>query len=70
MDPAFSLAFGPEQVPLSVLDLAPVPDGGNAGDALRATTDLPGTPSGSGSGGSGSPSITTCPVSRARPRPC
>ena len=35
-----SLAFGPEQVPLSVLDLAPVPDGGNAGDALRATTDL------------------------------
>jgi luciferase family oxidoreductase group 1 len=40
MDPAFSLAFGPDQVPLSVLDLAPVPDGGNAGDALRATIDL------------------------------
>jgi luciferase family oxidoreductase group 1 len=35
-----ALAFGPEQVPLSVLDLAPVPDGGNAGDALRATIDL------------------------------
>jgi luciferase family oxidoreductase group 1 len=35
-----SLVFGQEQVPLSVLDLAPVPDGGNAGDALRATTDL------------------------------
>jgi luciferase family oxidoreductase group 1 len=35
-----TLAFGPEQVPLSVLDLAPVPDGGNVGDALRATTDL------------------------------
>ena len=34
------LTFGPEQVPLSVLDLAPVPDGGNAGEALRATTDL------------------------------
>ena len=43
MNPTFSpapLAFGPEQVPLSVLDLAPVPDGGNAGDALRATIDL------------------------------
>ena len=35
-----ALTFGPEQVPLSVLDLAPVPDGGNAGEALRATTDL------------------------------
>jgi luciferase family oxidoreductase group 1 len=35
-----SLVFGPEQVPLSVLDLAPVPDGGNASDALRDTTDL------------------------------
>jgi luciferase family oxidoreductase group 1 len=35
-----SLTFGAEQVPLSVLDLAPVPDGGNAGDALRATIDL------------------------------
>jgi hypothetical protein len=35
-----ALTFGPGQVPLSVLDLAPVPDGGNAGDALRATTDL------------------------------
>ena len=40
MDPAFTLTFGPESVPLSVLDLAPVPDGGNAGDALRATIDL------------------------------
>jgi luciferase family oxidoreductase group 1 len=30
----------PGSVPLSVLDLAPVPDGGNAGDALRATIDL------------------------------
>jgi luciferase family oxidoreductase group 1 len=27
-------------VPVSVLDLAPVPDGGNAGDALRATIEL------------------------------
>jgi hypothetical protein len=27
-------------VPLSILDLAPVPDGGNVGDALRATIDL------------------------------
>ena len=35
-----ALTFGPEPVPLSVLDLAPVPDGGNAGEALRATTDL------------------------------
>ena len=35
-----ALTFGAEQVPLSVLDLAPVPDGGNAGDALRATVDL------------------------------
>jgi hypothetical protein len=30
----------PRGVPLSVLDLAPVPDGGTAGEALRATTDL------------------------------
>jgi luciferase family oxidoreductase group 1 len=34
------LTFGPRAVPLSVLDLAPVPDGGNVGDALRATIDL------------------------------
>src|ERR1700757_169697 len=26
--------------PLSVLDLAPIPDGGSAGEALRATTEL------------------------------
>jgi luciferase family oxidoreductase group 1 len=35
-----ALTFGAGQVPLSILDLAPVPDGGNAGDALRATVDL------------------------------
>ena len=35
-----ALTFGPRAVPLSVLDLAPVPDGGSAGGALRATTDL------------------------------
>jgi luciferase family oxidoreductase group 1 len=35
-----ALTFGPRQVPLSVLDLAPVPEGGNVGDALRATIDL------------------------------
>jgi luciferase family oxidoreductase group 1 len=35
-----ALTFGPRAVPLSVLDLAPVPDGGSAGDALRATIDL------------------------------
>ena len=35
-----ALTFGPRAVPLSVLDLAPVPDGGTAGDALRATIDL------------------------------
>jgi luciferase family oxidoreductase group 1 len=40
MDPSSALTFGPESVPLSILDLAPVPDGGNAGDALRATIDL------------------------------
>jgi luciferase family oxidoreductase group 1 len=34
------LTFGPGRVPLSVLDLAPVPDGGTAGEALRATVDL------------------------------
>src|SRR5580698_2030000 len=34
------LTFGPSSVPLSVLDLAPVPSGGNAAEALRATTDL------------------------------
>jgi luciferase family oxidoreductase group 1 len=35
-----SLRLDPGAVPLSVLDLAPVPDGGTAGDALRATIDL------------------------------
>ena len=35
-----ALTFGPRAVPLSVLDLAPVPDGGTAAGALRATTDL------------------------------
>jgi luciferase family oxidoreductase group 1 len=40
VDDVADLTFGPRQVPLSVLDLAPVPDGGNAGDALRATIDL------------------------------
>jgi len=40
LDPSRALTFGPESVPLSILDLAPVPDGGNAGDALRATIDL------------------------------
>jgi luciferase family oxidoreductase group 1 len=34
------LVMDPGSAPLSVLDLAPVPDGGNAGDALRATIDL------------------------------
>jgi len=34
------LTFGPRAVPLSVLDLAPVPDGGTPAEALRATTDL------------------------------
>jgi luciferase family oxidoreductase group 1 len=40
MDAAITLAFRPGSVPVSVLDLAPVPDGGNAGDALRATIEL------------------------------
>src|SRR5438552_262827 len=35
-----ALTFGPRAVPLSVLDLAPVPDGGTAAEALRATIDL------------------------------
>ena len=39
-DPISTLTFGPGHVPLSVLDLAPVPDGGTAGEALRATVDL------------------------------
>jgi luciferase family oxidoreductase group 1 len=34
------LAFGQKGVPLSVLDLAPVPAGGNPAGALRATTEL------------------------------
>jgi luciferase family oxidoreductase group 1 len=34
------LTFGPRAVPLSVLDLAPVPEGGTAGEALRTTIDL------------------------------
>src|SRR6266487_3404837 len=35
-----ALTFGPRAVPLSVLDLAPVPDGGTAAQALHATIDL------------------------------
>jgi len=35
-----ALTFGPRAVPLSVLDLAPVPDGGSAAQALRDTIDL------------------------------
>src|SRR5580698_6344257 len=35
-----ALTFGSTSVPLSVLDLAPVPAGGNAAESLRATTDL------------------------------
>ncbi|MGH3187403.1 MAG: LLM class flavin-dependent oxidoreductase [Streptosporangiaceae bacterium] len=35
-----ALTFGSTSVPLSVLDLAPVPAGGNAAEALRAATDL------------------------------
>jgi luciferase family oxidoreductase group 1 len=34
------LTFGPRAVPLSVLDLAPVPDNGSVGQALRDTIDL------------------------------
>jgi luciferase family oxidoreductase group 1 len=40
MDATSILTFGPGSVPVSVLDLAPVPDGGDAGDALRATIEL------------------------------
>ena len=39
-DIAPALTFGSRDMPLSVLDLAPVPDGGSAGEALRATTEL------------------------------
>ena len=35
-----ALTFGPRAVPLSVLDLAPVPDNGTAAQALRDTIDL------------------------------
>jgi len=35
-----ALTFGTRRVPLSVLDLAPVPEGGEVGEALRATIDL------------------------------
>jgi luciferase family oxidoreductase group 1 len=35
-----ALTFGPRAVPLSVLDLAPVPDGSTAAQALHATIDL------------------------------
>jgi luciferase family oxidoreductase group 1 len=40
VDDIAALTLGPRQVPLSVLDLAPVPEGGDVGDALRATIDL------------------------------
>ncbi len=40
MDDIAAASLGPRQVPLSVLDLAPVPEGGEVGDALRATIDL------------------------------
>jgi luciferase family oxidoreductase group 1 len=35
-----ALTFGPRQVPLSVLDTAPVPEGSDPGSALHATIDL------------------------------
>src|SRR5260370_39257809 len=40
MDPISTLTFGTESAPLSVLDPAPVPDGGHAADGLRATIAL------------------------------
>jgi luciferase family oxidoreductase group 1 len=40
ISPALALTFGPRQVPLSVLDTAPVPEGGDPASALRATIDL------------------------------
>ena len=40
ISPAAALTFGPRQVPLSVLDTAPVPDNGDPASALRATIDL------------------------------
>jgi hypothetical protein len=39
VDDIAALTFGSRQVPLSVLDVAPVPEGGSVGDALRATID-------------------------------
>ena len=39
-DPVTEEAANPPHVPLSVLDLAPVPTGSSPGDALRATIDL------------------------------
>jgi luciferase family oxidoreductase group 1 len=40
ISPAPALTFGPRQVPLSVLDTAPVPENGDPASALRATIDL------------------------------
>jgi hypothetical protein len=45
--------------PLSVLDLAFVPEGATAADALARSLDLARMPSASATAASGSPSITT-----------
>ena len=56
-------------IPLSVLDLAPIPEGSDAGQSLRNSADLARQPSGSATSASGWPSIIRCRASPAPPRP-
>ena len=57
-------------IPFSILDLAPITEGSDAGQAFRNTLDLAQLASGSATGATGWPSTTTCPASPARPPPC
>jgi hypothetical protein len=56
-------------VPLSVLDLAPIVEGGTAAQAFRNALDLAQHAERWGLIGIGSPNTTTCPALRAPRRP-
>ena len=64
------VAYVSGMVPFSVLDLAPIVEGGDAAPgAAQHRSTSPGTPSAGATGASGSPSTTTCPASPAPPPP-
>ncbi len=56
-------------IPLSVLDLAPVPEGGDAGQALRNALDLARHAEALGTGARSSTESGTMPTDMGLPRP-